>query len=341
MSLKVRGAKTEGRNNFKAEQENRDSAPRILGPDQVGGKEWKAAKLLETTLGLLPGEKARNITKQDLKAFKQNIKAVKLKAEKGIKAADVIRFSTEVDKKRSRQQIKTAIPYNMKGGVIRFITDSGPESKVAKHHVHVILSGFESGLSVGTPLQAAKAMAKGNLKFDCDCEHHTYVFRYITTVMGANAGRAETGFPKIRNPYLTGVACKHVLRVMVELDTSRFIWKKISAMVNADRKKNADKTRSKLQKTISLTQKEANELAKKQAKKRRSLASKKYKASSKDRDEIEKEMKKAKKHIKVKRTAKRPPNAMEAFNKVVKENDVSPEAAAKIRAILIDEMQEK
>lgn len=37
---------------------------------------------------------------------------------------------------------------------------------------------------------------------------------YLNTVAGTVLGRKEGGFPKIRNPNMTGVACKHILRVM-------------------------------------------------------------------------------------------------------------------------------
>ena len=159
--------------------------------------------------------------------------------------------------------------------------------------------------------------------------------------MGANAGRAENGFPKIRNPYLTGIACKHVLRAMVELDSSLFIWKFIAKTIEEDRKKNADKTRRKLQKTVTLSQKEANELAERQSRKRRSVDSKKYKDSASDRAKIAEGFKKLPKPKKVKRTAKRPGNAMDEFNKIVKEANVLPETAEKIRALLMAEMKKK
>jgi hypothetical protein len=270
--LVVRGAKTEAKENFKFDQERRDNAVKILNPNQVQGKTFRVTKLLETTLGLKSGEPMRAITRQDLQAFKRNIKTAQNRVKKGLTANDVIRFSTKADKDRSKKQIHMAIPIRMKGGDINFLTDAGPESRVSRHHVKVILNDYEKGLSVGTPLQAAKAMAKSGIKFDCDCEHHTFVFRYITTIMGANAGRAETGFPKIRNPKLLGIACKHVLRVMVELSTSIFIWKKIARMVESDRKGNVDKTRRKQQKVISISQKEANELARKQQKNKRKIA---------------------------------------------------------------------
>ncbi|NOR71259.1 MAG: hypothetical protein GQ532_16435 [Methylomarinum sp.] len=294
--LKISGSKKDLKQTREADQASRDTSTIILNPDQIQGKDWTTSKVLQTTLGLKPGESARNITKKDLLAFNANIKALRSKVKGGISPSEVISFSTKDDKTRSRQQIHTAVPYSMKGGHVYFLTDAGPDSDVARHNVHIILSEYEIGLAMGTPLQAAKQTAKGKVKFDCSCKHHTFVFRYISTTMGANSGRPETGFPKIRNPYLTGIACKHVLRVMVELDTSIFIWKRIAKMIEADRLKNAGKTTTNRQKTVSMTQKEANELAKKQASKRRSLDSKRYKDSESDRESIIKAAKSAPKH---------------------------------------------
>ncbi len=59
---------------------------------------------------------------------------------------------------------------------------------------------------------------------------------------------------------------------MAELNTSIFIWKKIAKVIEADRLRNAGKTTSKRQKTITLTQKESNELSKKQEKNKRAIA---------------------------------------------------------------------
>jgi len=268
----IKGAHSDLKTRRESDTLRRDNAKNILNPDQIKGKDWRSAKVLHTTLGLGPGEKVRKITKQDLIAFDRNIKSLGSKVEKGVTADEVIRLSTDDDKDRSRKQITMAVPVRMKGGDIKFVTNAGPDSKVTRHHVHIILDKYDVGLAKGTPLQAAKELARGNLKFDCSCEHHTYVFRYITTLMSANAGRAETGFPKIRNPMLEGIACKHVLRVMTELNTSIFVWKRIAVMIEGDRAKNADKTRKKRQKTVTMTQKEANELAAKQEKNRRNIA---------------------------------------------------------------------
>ncbi len=73
------------------------------------------------------------------------------------------------------------------------------------------------------PKQVANWLRKQKLAFDCDCGRHRYFLRYVATIGGFAAGRQEWGYPKIRNPGLKGVACKHVLRVMAELESSGLV----------------------------------------------------------------------------------------------------------------------
>ncbi|OAI11907.1 hypothetical protein A1507_19565 [Methylomonas koyamae] len=259
----ISGAKKELNARREFDQHRRDNANNILRPEQIQGKDWRSAKVLTTTLGLANGQ-MRRITKQDLIAFNKNIARLESRIEKGVTANEVISLSMPEDKKRSKEQIHFAVPVTMRYGDIKFLTNAGPDSKVTRHSVHIVLADYDHGLAKGTPLQAAKEISKGNLLFDCDCDHHTFVFRYITTIMRANAGRPEHGFPKLRNPQLEGIACKHVLRVMTELNSSIFIWKKIATMIESDRANNASKELKRRQKTVAMTQREATEMAAKQ-----------------------------------------------------------------------------
>ena len=100
---------------------------------------------------------------------------------------------------------------------------------VPLHHVLVRFNAFAEAankLMASTvqerkdPKQTANWLRKQKLAFDCDCGRHRYWFRYISTIGNFNSGRKELGFPKVRNPNLKGVACKHVLRVMSEVESS-------------------------------------------------------------------------------------------------------------------------
>lgn len=266
---KMQGALSEQKNRFSAEQAKRESAPRILTPDDFNKKRWTVKETLQTTLNgeLLP------ITKADLKVMAQNIKALEDAHQYagGITANEIISMSRSADIKRAKAEIHQAVPLQIKGGRIHFVTNAGPDSDLTRHHVIVLLENYEKGMATGTPLQAAKRAAQGSIKFDCDCGRHTFWYRYITTILKVNAGRAELGFPKIRNPYLTGIACKHTLRVMTELNSSLFIHKRIADALAKDRKNLADKTNKKQQANVKLTQKQANDLAKKQDKSQRKV----------------------------------------------------------------------
>lgn len=67
----------------------------------------------------------------------------------------------------------------------------------------------------------ADAVLQGAVRFDCDCGRHRFWYRYIASVGSFAYGKAETGFPKIRNPNLKGLACKHVIFVMRMLTQSQ------------------------------------------------------------------------------------------------------------------------
>jgi hypothetical protein len=189
----------------------------ILNQKDVLTGQWDASKVLFTTLG----GQLRTITGEDLQAFKYNIGQVQKNFTKGISAKQVIDLSLHEDRKRATDQIKMAVPVSSQNGKVRFITNAGPDSDVSRHHVIVEFMNYGAEASSGLtdPKKAAQRLRKGPLKFECDCGRHRFWYRYIATIGGFNAGRPETGYPKIRNPNLYGVGCKHVLRVMSDINS--------------------------------------------------------------------------------------------------------------------------
>ncbi|MCM1128960.1 MAG: hypothetical protein NC211_03650 [Alistipes senegalensis] len=262
---KVRGHVNESKSRFAKDSREREAAgqsPRsiILTEREVRG-EWDASRVLLTTLGGSP----RPITASDLAAFRQNMRQAekrfgvsksKKQVISGITARQVIDFASskplnyvplntryESDIDKARREITMAVPVSALNGEIRFITNAGKDSKASRHHVLVKLNAFNEAAAqmaavskndTKTPRQIANWLRKQKLAFDCDCERHRYFFRYVASIGGFAAGRPETGYPKIRNPNLKGVACKHVLRVMAELESSgtvlRFLEKHLSSV---------------------------------------------------------------------------------------------------------------
>lgn len=247
-----RGAPREAKGRYLGELANRQRAARILNPDEVAG-DYDAGRLLSTTLG----GHLHALTHDDLRVFRQNVQMLGKRYRGGITAKSVIDASLPEDRERANKQIRMAVPLQSIGGRMHVITNAGPNSDVTRHHIHIEMMHF--GASVSSPAKAedlAKQVSTGPLKFDCDCGRHTYWYRYIATVGRYNAGRNETGFPKIRNPELRGVACKHILRVMQQLGTPIF-KQHIAKMINDARSNLGDKPKV-------LTKKQAEEIAKKQ-----------------------------------------------------------------------------
>lgn len=256
---RLKGSAAELRKLQAADQRQRNASEIILSPSDLQG-DYNAGRLLKTTLGGV----ARDITNEDLAAFRHNIRTAGRRFTGGISVRQVIDLSTTQDRKKARTEIPMAFaaasrPNSVGALSVRFITSAGPGSKHSRHQVTVEFVGYSAVVADGsiTPQKAAVQLRRGAVKFDCDCEHHRYRRRYIATIGGYNAGRAETGYPKITNPGLSGVACKHVLRVMAEIEGGFAVQSHLAASVQ---KLRAGKTGR--QQT---TQKEADRQAAKQA----------------------------------------------------------------------------
>lgn len=221
----------------RADQTRRDNAekaakPVFLRPNDLSG-DYDFNRALMTTLG----GKARVITDDDLKAFARNIDVVKARYSQGITPQQIIDWSLTEDRERANKEIPLCAPFSRKEGVQRFMTNASKGSPVVNHYVTVEFLNFNDLVTqprkVGLKL-SREQLAKGAVKFDCDCGRHTFWFRYLATIGKYAHGRQENGFPKIRNPQLQGVACKHVLRVMQFINSPLGV-QFIQNQVNKDR----------------------------------------------------------------------------------------------------------
>lgn len=234
--LSGRVARAIGAREFAAEIKRRaadQKAPdnTLLSPDEVGG-DYVLSRALYTT----DGGKPRLITHDDLRNFSARTKELKKAARKGgfsggIKAKQVIDRSWQDDRDRANAQIHMANPVAYRavtegGGqgsalLVQFYTSASRTSGFTHHNVNVQF--LRLGEEVGSPdkaIKAAKRLTSGALKFECSCPRFKYFFRYVASQAGYVCGRVENAFPKITNPKITGVACKHALRVMQVIDRS-------------------------------------------------------------------------------------------------------------------------
>lgn len=257
---KISGSAGDAKAAAKADQLRRDFATNILNPSEVRG-EYDANRMLNTTLG---GVK-RVMTTEDLATFRRNAAIAGKSFVGGITPRQIIDRSLSVDRQRARQQIKWSMPAfatrNTKGNLsVRFNTDASKQNGASRHYVQVEFVGFQTAVVSGAhaPLKAARLMTKDKVRFDCDCGRHTYWYRYLATIGNYNAGRAETGYPKERNPNMVGIACKHVLRVMAEIEGGAYTAQFLARAIAEQRKKNSAVS-------VRTSQKDADENIEKQA----------------------------------------------------------------------------
>lgn len=61
-----------------------------------------------------------------------------------------------------------------------------------------------------TTQEKVRLAIAGDLKISCNCPAYLYFgYKYILTQLDTNASEDENRFPRIRNPKLQGVMCKH------------------------------------------------------------------------------------------------------------------------------------
>ncbi|ENU19575.1 hypothetical protein F994_02435 [Acinetobacter bohemicus ANC 3994] len=192
--------------------------PTFLRPENIEkGENYDVERVLYTTLGQQKGDAPRKITREDIMAFKDNIDLLREQYSKGITIQNIVNLSHADDIDRANEQIHLVVPLSRKDSLVHLLTNAGPKSKVTNHHVEIEFSSFSSlvsSTSQNAVNQVKRWLSGGKIKFECDCERHTYWYRYMATIGGYGLGRKENGYPKLRNPLLSGVACKHVLRAV-------------------------------------------------------------------------------------------------------------------------------
>ena len=190
-----------------------------------------ASELLEFTLGDTKrnNELKKTMNAAVLDAYLTNVKAASSKFLGGITPTDVINQSRREDINRANTQIFLASVFKRQGNIIKFVTNAGIGSPDTHHYVSVQLLDYPELLLGRTRapsvVDVKKAVIDGKINFDCDCGRHRYWYRYLATVGKYNFGIDENRYPSTRNPKLTGVACKHALRVMKHLMSPHMIAK--------------------------------------------------------------------------------------------------------------------
>lgn len=254
--ISAQKALAEAAKRFQDDDAVRSGSKTLLRPTDILEGKVDAGKLWKYMTS--KGGVIRPLTMEDLLEFERTASRLSKRYEKGIKAKDVIDLSLGADLKRARQEIHTGIPITTKAGELRFMTNAGPKSDVQRHYVTVRLLNFEAAVVASAPAnKIVNQVINGNIAISCDCGRWRYWYAYMATKgsYNANPNHREGAYPKIRNPNLHGLGCKHILRVMTNLTQSAAIKQYIVKLIESER----DKVQTKLARVTQKDMKKLNE----------------------------------------------------------------------------------
>lgn len=188
-----------------------------------------------------------SFTSDDLKGFEVSREQLKKRfksKEKGITYGQLISHCRGIDVRRANNKfngsdtaytrksgITAATLIGMTGNIARVSVKASAISKHGHHRVKIRFEGWQDALdsledNPKSELKVAKGLCAGMVSFDCDCGRHQYWYRYIATAGSfAITPPAEYAYPKVRNPKLDGVACKHVIHALTRFQFGS--WQKL------------------------------------------------------------------------------------------------------------------
>lgn len=163
------------------------------------------------------------VDENNLKQYAKNVVAAQDKFKGGITPGEIIKWSNDIDRQRANEQIFFASLFNRKGDTFRYVTNAWIESEDTRHYVTVQFLNYgtvETGTKEANAYQVKTNIVGKKVRFTCDCGRHRYFYNYLAGLGNYQLGQKELRYPYIRNENLTGIACKHVLRVMQHITSA-------------------------------------------------------------------------------------------------------------------------
>lgn len=173
------------------------------------------------------GEK-REYSLQDLDKMAKRISSAGKEfhgRQKGVLVAELMK-KTRSEDKQSARSVAAAVPYKFADNMLFFqVTASGETPKAPSHYrVRVRLEEWDYQVNKhkgNNYMKSAIKATHGRISFDCACGRHQFYYRYLAHIGGfAVEPPIENVFPKIKNPKLRGACCKHVVKVILALQTA-------------------------------------------------------------------------------------------------------------------------
>lgn len=237
----------------KDQRAKRRKANRLLTPSLLKNKSF------DDVLALGKKRDGTFFTKEDLKGFENNRKKIRAGFDTktaGITYSQLIANCASIDVKRANNAvddgsgIKMASFIGMEHNVAIISVTASDRSEDKHHRVKVRFEEWDTAMEdlsdkEKNTSRVVRQLCAGRMSFDCDCGRHKYWYRYIATAGNfALSPPKEYVYPKVRNPNLKGVACKHVIHAMTrmqagswQMQVGRLLQKNSKATSYGDDKK--------------------------------------------------------------------------------------------------------
>lgn len=144
-----------------------------------------------------------------------------------------IRIDRASNRSDDRRGISKASMQGLNKNIVILRVKASEKSVHQEHRVKIRLEEWDELLADadGTDKgyqKATKYACAGRVSFDCSCADHQYRYRFMATLGNyCLAPPKESAFPKITNPELTGLACKHVIKSLSMLQS--VVWQRALA----------------------------------------------------------------------------------------------------------------
>lgn len=187
-------------------------------------------------------EQGMQFTLQDIQQFGNAKKRVQrtFSPKQGATIVQLMSASLQGDIDRANSQIRTCNIHKINGGVIHLhVSPSGVTPSAPPFYgVKVRLDDWNDNLlSTHDYSDAVRQALRGRVSIDCTCGRYQYWFRYVATAAKVALAPYEKDFPKIRNPKLVGMCCKHQLKALKFLlspTVARFLETKMAGQASSN-----------------------------------------------------------------------------------------------------------
>ena len=160
-------------------------------------------------------------TKHNALTVREHGRAIKLVLSyygKGITIENMLKKSLEIDIERAMTQLRVFYVRSFRKNIFTFTVKSSGLYAETNHQVELSWQLDKADLRKDTK----HIFLSTPIKAQCSCGRFTYWYRYLWTKAKSCIGIQENRFPKIRNAKLSGMACKHIIRVTTTLHQTAF-----------------------------------------------------------------------------------------------------------------------